>query len=168
MEQIAALSAHVEKLMMMLRAETASKGSSQEEVRLLKRKLGEEKARSAGLMAEKSALEHSRKGLEHHDKMLNKQLDMMDAKCSDLMRTHQFKREKEAKLVAGLRKDLHDVNKKKFILAQALREAATRRMNAISGVAKLVESLYGVDASGAKVSGTKFGNISGAIGESDG
>ena len=151
--------------MTLLRAETASKGNAHEEVRLLKRKLEDEKARNAALMAEKSALERSRKDLEHHDKMLNKQLDMMDAKCSDLMRTHQFKREKEAKLVAGLRKGLHDSNASKFRFAQALREAATRRMNAISGVAKLVQSLYGVDASGAKVSGTKFTNMSGDMGE---
>ena len=142
--------------MTLLRAETASKGNAHEEVRLLKRKLGEEKSRNVALQAEKGALEHSRKDLEHHDKMLNKQLDMMDAKCSELMRTHQYKREKEAKLVANLRKDLHNANDSKFRFAQALKEAATRRMNAISGIAKLIESLYGVNSSGAKVRGIKF------------
>ena len=74
-EQVAALSAHIEKLMTMLRAECAAKLNSQEESQMLQQQLREEQSRRSALTAQHNVAEQSWRGLQHQDKMLKKQLE---------------------------------------------------------------------------------------------
>ncbi|GBG24049.1 Ankyrin repeat domain-containing protein 1 [Hondaea fermentalgiana] len=141
--QVCVLTEHVEKLMTALRNEGEAKKIAITKQEELAAALSASKDRNAQLTATNKKLSRHASSIDQQDKMMEKQLQVVDAKYQALYRTHQTNKANAAKSEAKFAKQIEQVSGWVWTSKQRHADLATARNNTFLGVLKLYESIFG-------------------------